>query len=59
MFEVKLKQKRKWDCNNLIFTVIGQTYFNDKTWFVIQYDNDGRKQTLTEHELLTHTDVIE
>lgn len=59
---ITIGEDRKWiaDTNNERFTVIEDKGIHYGThWYIIQYDTDGRKQTVREQDLLEKTVVLE
>ena len=59
---ITIGEDRKWiaDTNNERFNVIEDNGVHYGThWYIIQYNTDGRKQTVREQELLEKTVVLE
>ena len=59
---ITIGEDRKWiaDTNNEWFIVIEDVGVHyGSRWYIIQYDTDGRKQTVREQELLEKTVVLE
>ena len=58
---ITIDEDRKWidDTNNEWFIVIEYVgvYYGSR-WYIIQYDTDGRKQTVREQDLLEKSVAI-
>ncbi|WP_158001003.1 hypothetical protein [Clostridium botulinum] len=58
MNKIIIGQKRKWINPEYTFKIIEEKIINNKTMYILQYEDDSRKQTQTEEAILSKSVVI-